>query len=40
MVMDEGRIVEQGTHAELLTLGAHYAKLHAMQFRETEVVAS
>jgi subfamily B ATP-binding cassette protein MsbA len=40
MVMDEGRIVEQGTHTELLALGAHYAKLHAMQFRETGVVAS
>lgn len=27
VVLDEGRIVEQGTHAQLLELGGHYAKL-------------
>ena len=31
-VMDQGRIVERGKHAELLAAGGHYAKLHAMQF--------
>ena len=31
-VMDQGRIVEPGKHAELLAAGGHYAKLHAMQF--------
>ncbi|MDR2261647.1 MAG: lipid A export permease/ATP-binding protein MsbA [Azoarcus sp.] len=32
LVMDQGRIVERGTHAELLAAGGHYAKLYAMQF--------
>jgi subfamily B ATP-binding cassette protein MsbA len=34
LVMEQGRIVERGTHAELLALNGHYARLHAMQFRE------
>ena len=34
MVMEHGRIVERGSHAELLAADGHYARLHAMQFRE------
>jgi subfamily B ATP-binding cassette protein MsbA len=33
VAMDRGRIVEQGTHAQLLAAGGLYARLHAMQFR-------
>ncbi|WP_288470325.1 ABC transporter ATP-binding protein [uncultured Porphyromonas sp.] len=32
-VVDDGRIVEQGTHDELLALEGHYAKLHAIQVK-------
>ncbi|RAR58909.1 ATP-binding cassette subfamily B protein [Paraburkholderia unamae] len=31
IVMDHGRIVERGTHAELLGAGAHYAQMWALQ---------
>jgi subfamily B ATP-binding cassette protein MsbA len=34
VVMEQGRVVEQGRHSELLERGGHYAALHAMQFRE------
>jgi subfamily B ATP-binding cassette protein MsbA len=36
LVLDGGRLVEQGSHAELLARGGLYAHLHRMQFRETE----
>ena len=32
-VMDAGRIVEQGTHAQLLVSGGLYARLHSLQFK-------
>ncbi len=35
-VMDQGRIIERGTHAELIALGGQYAALHRMQFHEQE----
>lgn len=34
MVMEHGRIIERGSHAQLLAADGHYARLHAMQFRE------
>lgn len=34
LVLEQGRIVEQGNHRELIARGGEYAKLHAMQFRD------
>lgn len=34
VVMEQGRIVEQGSHAVLLEKNAHYARLHRMQFHD------
>ena len=36
LVLDHGRLEEQGTHTELLARGGLYAHLHAMQFREAD----
>jgi ATP-binding cassette, subfamily B, bacterial MsbA len=33
LVLEAGRLVEQGSHAELLAQAGLYARLHAMQFR-------
>jgi subfamily B ATP-binding cassette protein MsbA len=37
IVLDEGRIVEEGTHEELLTGGGLYKRLYEIQFRESPV---
>ncbi|MFH1499077.1 MAG: ABC transporter ATP-binding protein [Verrucomicrobiota bacterium] len=34
LVMDQGRLAESGTHADLLTRGGLYSKLHALQFKD------
>ena len=36
LVLDRGRIVERGTHAELLAKGGAYHRLYEMQFRDRE----
>src|SRR5262249_54823587 len=35
-VIDEGRVVEQGTHSELLERGGLYSRLYELQFRGEE----
>ncbi len=35
LVLDEGRIVERGTHAQLLGARGVYRRLHQLQFRDT-----
>ena len=37
LVLDQGRIVERGTHAELLARRGAYHRLHALQFRDEPV---
>ena len=34
LVMEQGRIVEQGSHSELIEKNGAYSRLHAIQFRE------
>ena len=33
LVLEEGKVVERGTHPELLTLGGRYKQLHDKQYR-------
>jgi ATP-binding cassette, subfamily B, bacterial MsbA len=40
LVVDRGRIVEEGNHAKLLALGGLYARLYERQFRDDELVES
>jgi ABC-type multidrug transport system fused ATPase/permease subunit len=36
VVIDHGRIVEEGTHGQLLALGGLYARLYQRQFRDED----
>jgi subfamily B ATP-binding cassette protein MsbA len=40
LVLESGRVVEEGTHAELLARGGLYARLYARQFRDDDPPAS
>jgi ABC-type multidrug transport system fused ATPase/permease subunit len=36
IVMDRGRVIEQGTHTELIAAGGHYSDLCRLQFDRSE----
>jgi ABC-type multidrug transport system fused ATPase/permease subunit len=40
LVLDEGRIVQRGTHDALVAMGGLYADLHRQQQLEEELAAS
>ena len=39
-VISEGRIIEKGTHGELMALGGTYKQLYSLQFRDDETDGS
>ncbi|MCK4710443.1 MAG: hypothetical protein KAU21_17650, partial [Gammaproteobacteria bacterium] len=39
IVMQDGEIVEQGNHRQLIALDGVYGRLHAMQFSDAKIPA-
>lgn len=40
LVMDQGQIVERGSHLELLAMNGYYSRLHARQFQDVDAQPS
>jgi ATP-binding cassette, subfamily B, bacterial MsbA len=40
LVFEQGRLVEEGTHLELLSRSGRYARLHALQFERPDVAST
>ncbi len=34
VVLGEGKVIEEGSHKELLAMGGEYARLYALQFQD------
>ena len=40
LVMEQGRLIDQGTHSELVRKGGRYAELARLQFRADDTLAA
>jgi ABC-type multidrug transport system fused ATPase/permease subunit len=40
VVVDRGRVVEEGTHGELIERSGLYARLYRKQFRDDDIAAT
>ena len=40
LVVQQGRIVEEGDHKRLMSLGGEYRRLYQMQFRDTDEIVT
>ncbi len=39
-MVQDGRIVEEGDHKQLMSLGGEYRRLYRMQFRDTDTMVA